>query len=275
MGDHPTLAAAAAGRDAAGGALLTAPLLGADDPAPVERVKGSPTAPYLLLADHAGFALPQTLGDLGLTAAQRRLHIAGDIGIAELTRALARRLEAPAILGRYSRLAIDLNRAPDDPTAFAQESDGHAVPGNRGLTGEARRARLAEIFEPYHRAVAAAIAAAPTPPALISLHSFTPSIGGFARPWHVGILSDRDRRLADPMLALFRAEGDLVVGDNQPYDMRSGQGYCLARHAAASGLAHLLIEIRQDLIEDRAGAEAWAGRLAKLLRALPTRERWG
>ncbi len=83
-------------------------------------------------------------------------------------------------------------------------------------------------------------------PVLISMHSFTPLWKGFARPWEVGVLWDRDARLARPLIdALMRA--GFRVGDNEPY---SGEleNDCLYRHGTMNGLPHVLIEIRQDLI---------------------------
>ena len=80
---------------------------------------------------------------------------------------------------------------------------------------------------------------------------------GDPRPWHVGVLWDRDARLAQPLLDALYAEGDLIVGDNEPY---TGQleGDCMWRHATSAGLPMRSIEIRQDLIRDAAGQEAWA-----------------
>lgn len=247
------------------------PLLGPGDPPPVELWHEGGASPTLLIADHAGTAIPARLGSLGLPAAALALHIAHDIGIADLTRALGRRLDAAALLGVYSRLVIDGNRRLADPTSIAQESDGVAVPGNRGLAPADRRARAEAIFAPYHAAIAALIAERRQrnrPTVLVSMHSFTPRLGGVARPWQLGVLWHKDGRLARPLLAALRAEPDLVVGDNEPYDARTGEGYTLDAHAAPVGLPHVLIEIRQDLIDTPAKAAALADRLAPILAPL-------
>jgi predicted N-formylglutamate amidohydrolase len=237
---------------------------------PVEIITGNAACGVLILCDHASNAIPPEYGDLGLTKAQLERHIAYDIGAADVTRSLARVLGAPAILTRFSRLLIDPNRGEDDPTLVMKLSDGAVVAGNaRAGAAEVER-RLARFHRPYDRAVTGAIDAALAsgrPPAIVSIHSFTPVWKGRARPWHVGILRDRNPILALPLLKALEAETDLVVGDNEPY--RGGlPGDTLDRHATRRGLADALIELRQDLISDRAAAEAWGVRLARILAPL-------
>jgi predicted N-formylglutamate amidohydrolase len=245
------------------------PLLREGDPPPFELVNPEGKARLVLFSDHAGRAVPQRLGTLGLTQAELHQHIGWDIGIAALTRRLAAAFDAPAVLGTYSRLVIDCNRRLDDPTSIAQESDRIVVPGNRGLGAADRRARAAEIFAPYHRTVDAVIArkrATGPVPAILSLHSFTPSMNGFARPWHIGVLWNRDPRLPVPLMARLLQESGLVVGDNEPYSGRDEHGYSIPAHAEKDALPHALIEVRQDLIGDEAGVAAWAARLERVLR---------
>jgi predicted N-formylglutamate amidohydrolase len=242
------------------------PLLGPHDPDPVERIAGRDGAPFLIVADHAGDAIPVALGDLGLPAAERARHIALDLGVAGLARALSRLTGAPALLQRYSRLVIDCNRAPDAPAAVVAASDGTPVPGNASLSPQARAARIAAIHTPWQAAIAAGLAAGPPGMALVALHSFTPALATSPapRPWHCGALHLGDSALSMRMLALLRAEGDLVVGDNQPYAM-DGTDFTVPHHAASRGRPYAEIEVRQDLIADAAGQQAWAARLARLL----------
>ncbi len=243
-------------------------LLGRGDPPPVETCNEAGRAEALLLCDHASAAIPAALGDLGLDAGERRRHIAWDIGIADVTRRLANKLDATAILSGYSRLVIDCNRQLDDPTSIPQESDGVTIPANRGLSNEMRRRRADACFWPYQRAIAARIdgkRASGQRPILFSLHSFTPVMEGFERPWHIGILANRDRRVAGPLLDALRRDPSLVVGDNEPYDGRHGRGYGMMVHGEETGLPFALIELRQDLIDTHHGAEAWANRLATVL----------
>jgi predicted N-formylglutamate amidohydrolase len=244
------------------------PLLGPEDPLPVELCHGRGQAPVLLTCDHASAAIPRALGDLGVPPGAVGGHIGWDIGAAAVTRLLAEALDAPALLSAYSRLVVDCNRDPDDPSSMPETSDGIAVPANRGLAAEARSARLAACFAPYHEAIAArldAFLAADTVPVVLSIHSFTPVMGGVARPWHVGVLWDKDPRIPLPLLAALRADPAIIVGDNQPYSAREPAGFTIRHHAVARGLPHVALELRQDLVATAAGAAAWVARLAGAL----------
>lgn len=249
-------------------------MLGPADPPPVEVCHGRGQAPVLLTCDHASAAIPRVLEGLGLAAAAVREHIGWDIGAAPVTRHLARLLDAPAILAGYSRLVVDCNRDPGDPTSIPAISDGVVVPGNRDLSQTARAARAAACFAPYHDGIAARLdgfLAAGVVPALLSIHSFTPMMNGLARPWHVGILWDKDPRIPLPLLDALRADPALAVGDNEPYSAREPAGYTVRHHAVTRGLPHVAIELRQDLIATAEGAAAWAERLAAALRSILAR----
>ncbi|HYV87487.1 MAG TPA: N-formylglutamate amidohydrolase [Candidatus Polarisedimenticolia bacterium] len=243
-------------------------LLAPGDPPAFELCNAQARVRGLLICDHASAAIPAALGTLGLDEGQRRLHIAWDIGAADVTRRLAKLLGVAAILSGYSRLVIDCNRQLDDPTSIPQESDGVAVPGNRGLSEVDRKQRAQACFWPYQQAIEGWIAARRTAgeqPVIVSLHSFTPVMDGFERPWHIGILANRDRRVAHRLIAALRCDPTLSVGDNEPYDGRHGRGYGMMVHGEEMGLPFALIEMRQDLIDTHHGAEAWAQRLAPIL----------
>jgi predicted N-formylglutamate amidohydrolase len=239
-------------------------------PAPVERIAGDPARGLLILCDHASNAIPPDYGSLGLPPAELERHIAYDIGIAETTRHLARLTGAPAVLSTFSRLLIDPNRGEDDPTLVMRLSDGAIVPGNARADDAEVERRLARFYRPYDRAVGAAVAeamASGRPPAILSMHSFTPAWKGVPRPWHITVLWDADPRFPVPLLRALEAEGDIVVGDNEPYDGALA-GDVVNRHATRLGLANALIEIRQDLISSSDGCLAWASRLARLLQGV-------
>jgi predicted N-formylglutamate amidohydrolase len=243
-------------------------LLAADEPPAFALAHVEGTSPFLFAADHAGKLIPRRLGDLGVSAEERERHIAWDIGIAGTSRYLADALDAFLILQTYSRLVIDCNRSPEVPTSICEVSELTPIPGNRAIAATDRRARIAEIFEPYHRRLAAEIELRERlgrETILIAMHSFTPSFKGSSRPWQVGVLYNRDRRLASVMLDLFRGEGDLVVGDNEPYAISDESDYTIPVHGERRGLVHVELEIRQDLIADPAGQRHWAARLARLL----------
>ena len=238
--------------------------------APFTEIEGDPASGLLLVCDHADNRVPAEYGDLGLPPAEFRRHIAYDPGAAAVTRKLAATLGAPAVLSTFSRLLIDANRGEDDPTLIMRLSDGAVVPGNATIDAAERARRIRHFHAPYHAAIAAAIdraLATGVVPVLFSAHSFTPVWRGARRSWHAGVLWDRDPRLAVPLIDALRADAALVVGDNEPY-AGALLNDTMYRHATKRGLAHALIEIRQDLIADTAGISAWSDRLADILRDL-------
>ena len=254
-------------------------LLRESDPPAFTILPGASGSPFLLLLDHAGRAIPSLLGDLGLGERDRARHIAWDIGVAGTGARLAESLQAALVAQSYSRLVIDCNRMPGHATSIAARSDGSDVPGNRGLADADRSARVREIFAPYHARIAALLdarAAAGQQTVLVALHSFTPALegsrgvadrptAGALRPWHAGVLHNHDPRFALILRDLLQAEGDLVVGDNEPYALSDEDDYTVPVHGERRRLPHVEIEIRQDLIGDAAGQAAWAARLARLL----------
>jgi predicted N-formylglutamate amidohydrolase len=234
---------------------------------PYRLIEGDAGTGLLILCDHAENTIPETYGTLGLRPEDLHRHIAYDLGAAEVAQCLAETLGAPAVLSRFSRLLIDPNRGRDDPTLIMQISDGLIVPGNVGLAAGEIELRIARYYEPYHRAIERAIDAgfaAGKAPVIVSVHSFTQAWKGTPRPWSVGVLWDKDPRLALPLLAALRTIPDIEVGDNAPY---SGQlkGDTLYRHGTRHGLAHALIEVRQDLILGPVSQAEWAKRLAGVL----------
>jgi predicted N-formylglutamate amidohydrolase len=234
----------------------------------VELCNIASSAPVVLLCDHAGRWMPPELDDLGLPPGEIARHIGWDIGSADVTRHLARLLDAPAVLCHVSRLVIDANRKPGDPSSIPLVSDGTVVPGNQELSPEQARWRFRRFFLPYHRAVARQIARLRRRgvPVIISMHSFTPRIGDIWRPWHAAVLWDTDQRLAAPVLEGLRRDPGLQIGDNEPYSGRFPVGYSIPFHAARPRLPHVTFEIRQDLIDTRETAAAWAERLVGVLR---------
>lgn len=250
---------------------VLAPLLGAGDPAVFRVHNPHGTSPFLLLADHAGQRVPAALRELGLPQHELDRHIGWDIGIAGTTAALAQRLDAWAIEQSYSRLLIDCNRPLVSPTLIPETSDGTVIPGNTALSPAQRQQRIDAIHAPYHARIEAELDRrrdAGTPTLLVMMHSFTPAMNGAQRPWHAGVLYHRDTRFAHALLQALRAEGDLEVGDNQPYSVSSSSDYAVPVHGEGRGLVHVELEIRQDLIADAAGQQAWAARLERIFRTL-------
>lgn len=241
-------------------------LLGRDEPPPFVVHRENGRSDLFLTCDHAGKRIPQRLGDLGLKASERDRHIAWDIGILETSKLIADRLDATLVEQVYSRLVVDCNRAPDMPSFIATVSEATGIPGNCDLAPEEIAARIAEIHKPYHDRITELLdarAAEGRRDVLIAMHSFTPVFKGAARPWQIGLLYNRDRRVADILKALLAGSG-LTVGDNEPYAITDTSDYGIPVHGEQRGIPHIEIEIRQDLIEDAAGQRAWAQRLAPM-----------
>ena len=233
--------------------------------APFRIVGEDRAGPWLVTCDHASARVPPEVAPLGLPESEMRRHIAYDVGAAGTALALAEALGAPAILSDFSRLVIDPNRGEDDPTLLMRLYDGTVIPGNRHAGEAERERRLALFHRPYHAALER-LAARPGI-AVVAVHSFTPRLRGRPlRPWHVGILSDQDRRLVAPLLDHLRGDPDLVVGDNEPYSGRL-PGDSIDRHALRHGRPNALIEVRHDLIETAEHQRAWGLRLARHLEA--------
>ena len=235
---------------------------------PFEIIEGDPSAGLVILADHATNLLPPEYAQLGLPESAFARHIAYDIGVEALVRRLAARLNVPAVLSCFSRLLIDPNRGEDDPTLIMKISDGAIIPGNHPITPEEWDARLNRFHRPYHQAVSRAIAsvgaASGKAPLVISIHSYTPAWKGVPRPWHAAVLWDSDPRAVTPLIEALEAAGDILVGDNEPYD-GALRGDTMFRHCMETGLAHALIEVRQDLIGDDSGVAEWDERLGPIL----------
>jgi len=241
--------------------------LDADEAAPVFELNTEGPSPFLFTCDHYGRVIPRMLGNLGLPDGELIRHIAWDIGIAGVAERVAAALNAHLIAQRYSRLVIDCNRPPKAVSSIPLISEATTIPGNDGLTQDAKARRRELIFDPYHRRIDDAIdarLAVGQPTVLVSLHSFTPVYAGIKRPWHIGTLYQHDRHLPPQLLRHLRAEGDLIVGDNEPYAVSDTTDYTIPVHGEKRGLMNTGIEIRQDLIADESGQIEWAERLVRI-----------
>jgi predicted N-formylglutamate amidohydrolase len=246
-------------------------LLGRGDGEPVIIVNENGRSPVFLVCEHAGRVLPKALVNLGLAESDLTRHIAWDIGAESVSRKLSELLDAPLVLQRFSRLAYDCNRPPDARDAMPVMSEATRIPGNENLSADRRLERIEEIYRPLHNAVARLLdrrAAEGIASLFITIHSFTPIYKGVSRKLDLGILHDRDARLADLMLGLFARIKDIVVRRNEPYGPEDGVCHTLNLHAGIRGLLNAMIEIRNDLIAHESGQRQWAERLADILRGL-------
>ena len=243
-------------------------LLGTRDPHPVRVSNPEGASPFLLVSDHAGRRRPASLGDLGVAPADWDRHVAYDIGMQGVGGLLARSLDAVLVEQRYSRLVIDCNRAPGHPASVPSLSERTSVPANADLGADARSRREREILHPYHLAIERLLmrrAAEGRRTVLVSLHSFTPVYDGQARPWRAGVLHDGRSMFSRAMLASLRCRFGEAIGDNEPYRLDPASDYTVPRHAWTSGLDHVEIEVRQDLVAGMDGRAEWAAILEQAL----------
>lgn len=230
--------------------------------------RASGCGPLLLVCEHASWHVPARCNNLGLSADELQRHIGWDLGAWALARALADALDSPLVYATQSRLLLDLNRDPAAVDSIPVESDGTPIPGNHGLSEDERAARRAWLYEPFHAAIDHLLQARMAQGqmiAVVSVHSFTPTMAGISRPWHVGVLSDQDRRLADALIAELGASGDWCVGDNQPYAPADGVYHTMARHGQDHGLLCAMLEVRNDLLRDATEVQRWCDTLARAL----------
>jgi len=242
---------------------------------PYEIINAQGTKPVILICDHASHFLPPQYKNLGLQIDQLKQHIGWDIGAAGITRAISSTINATAVLCSISRLLIDANRSPNNSDCIPDVSDEIVIPGNKNISKSARMKRIKEYFWPYHNAISQVIrdhkkkyTQQKNLPIIFSVHTFTSKISSqknTKRPWHAGVLWNRDQRVSRPLISLLRKHPDnLNIGDNQPY---SGKEYffSLDYHAGSAGFPHCAIEVRQDLVDTTAGAIYWAKIISELL----------
>ena len=229
----------------------------------------------ILVCDHASNALPPSYGSLGLAPKYLDEHIAFDIGAAGITRHISSVLDAPAVLSCYSRLLIDCNRKPGHFTSIPKVSDGIKIPGNQCLDIEETKWRYKAYFLPFHRAVETILekfSNRGVVPVYVAIHSFTPTMDNYDRPWHIGLLWNKDPRLSKSLNAILSKWPGLIVGDNEPYSGRDPEGYSIHTHGGDRGIPHILIEVRQDLVSDQRGVVFWAERIGQAISAVVMRD---
>lgn len=247
---------------------VTNSLLAADEPAAFECILFG-DRPIIICCEHASKRVPKSLENLGLSEEFMQTHIAWDIGAGEVCKQVAHNLDATAIYCNYSRLVVDCNRNLEDATAFIEISDHIIVPGNQSLSADDKQARNDALYAPYHKKLKFELdrhTIADKTPVLIAIHSFTPALNQQqTRPWHIGVLWDKDPRLPEQLLPALNLEKNLIVGDNLPYSGKHFADYTMDHHAEENGYAHVCIEIRQDLLENEEGILEWSERLSRVL----------
>ena len=225
-------------------------------------------ADIVLACEHASRTIPPRWNGLGLGAAGARSHAAWDPGAEALTRALAVRLDAPAVLATVSRLVHDANRPAGHPSAMPERVELVEVPGNAALAEDEVRARAALVHEPFHRDLEALLdwrVARGLPTCLVTVHSFNPTWHGEPREVELGVLHDEDARMADALLEALEEAGGFVARRNAPYGPEDGVTFTLVEHALGRGLPNVMLEVRNDLLADEAAVADVAAALAPAL----------
>lgn len=239
-------------------------LISAGEPAPyrIENAKGA--SPFIVVCDHASNRIPASLGTMGLSKKDRQRHIAWDPGTDDIGRYLAKKLDATYVSSTWSRLVVDVNRGPDSPECIRAESDGTRIAVNETLGKAEKKQRIDEIFKPYHKALdkeIRRIARTRGRPVVLSIHSFTPEMGGQKRPWHIGVLWNKEEGIARKLIRnLRRNNPGMVVGANEPYSLRH-KNYSkntIGTHAEDNGYPYVIVEFRQDLVSTKLKAATWA-----------------
>ena len=236
-------------------------------PTVVER--RSYASPFLFVCEHAGLAVPEKLGDLGVASYEWGQHIAYDIGAVHVARYIAQKLNSTLIFQQYSRLVIDCNRAYGADSLIPEISHGTAIPGNQALEQWQRMARIDEIHAPFHKEIEQELEQRRLqniPTILVSIHSFTPVLGGSERPWHVGVQYAKNNEFANIVMILLREDSTICVGDNQPWPVNEMDDYTIPVHGDGRNIPYAMIEVRQDLITTRQTQKSWGERLSIILK---------
>jgi predicted N-formylglutamate amidohydrolase len=240
-----------------------------DDPSAnevVEVTNPSGAGQFLIVCEHASKFLPAGFGNLGLDDAALNSHVAWDPGALAVAEAMSLLLDAPLVAQRVSRLLYDCNRPPEAESAVPAVSEVTRVPGNTGLSAADRQARVERFYAPFRDALATCIGRRVEngrAPVIVTVHSFAPVYMGVRRETELGILHDTDARFADALLETTKAGTALVIHRNQPYGPEDGVTHTLVEHGLARGLMNVMLEIRNDLIEDSASQMAMAEWLSR------------
>jgi predicted N-formylglutamate amidohydrolase len=243
-------------------------VLSVGEPSPILKERWTGESRFVIAVDHASALIPRRLGDLGLPPSELERHVAWDIGALDVARWISAELNAPLVAQNYSRLVIDCNRYPETETSIPRMAEYHEVPGNMGLSEAEVLARRVEIFDPYHAALRTLLderQMANRQTVLLALHTMTDVFKGVPREMHAAVIYGLDRRFAGVMLDALRQNRELSIAENKPYSVVHGIIYTMPVHGEARGLPHVEVEIRQDLVRERAGQIDWAQRLCRAL----------
>ena len=200
----------------------------------------------ILICDHASNYIPSAYKNLGLKKNQIQRHIGWDIGAAAVAKKLSINLDATLIMSGYSRLLIDCNRPFGVSEAFIKRSENTVIPGNLKLTKKEKKYRAKKFCIPYRNKIDKIIKFRIKKniiPIIVSIHSFTPIYNGKSRPWHLGLLYRREKRIFSLLKKELRKDKSTNIGINEPYKCNLNGDFSIPYFAELNGLPCILLEI--------------------------------
>jgi len=244
--------------------------LSSPDQEPISVFNPLSEFPMVIIADHSGNSVPDSMDFLGLDIEILGQHIALDIGVYNLVRKLSDKLGATSILANYTRLLIDTNRPLNSKDSIVKVSDGVKIPANSNLNDQEKRKRAELFYFPFHKKIFNEIRRlieVDKVPVVVSIHSFTRNLSSTKRPWDIGVMTSENRLLGERLITELKRKTNFMIVDNQPY---SGLefSHTLDMHAVSQGLTSVQIEICNDLLEDSRGVDKWVEILSKIFNTL-------
>jgi predicted N-formylglutamate amidohydrolase len=244
-------------------------LLNSDEAPAFETLNGNGASTIILTCDHASKAIPKNLGNLGISERQRSTHIGWDIGAYVVAQALSMNLNAPLISTKFSRLVMDCNRPPFKDDSIPEIIHGTSIPGNMNLSDIELEKRFQEIFLPYHQEIDQVISVytkAYKRISLFAVHSYTPTLKGRQRPWPIGITYQSPSPFSEHLLKELQKSIFQPIGENEPYPITPEGDYSLYEHGGKNGINSVLIEIRQDYLQNEETKRKIIALLTKILK---------
>lgn len=249
-------------------------LLGSSEPAAFEVLRRRGHSDVVLVCDHASNRMPLQLHALGLGEKELESHIAWDPGAFQVARYLSAFLDAPLVFSNYSRLVVDCNRFPESMDFIPACSAGVAITGNQELSVGEVSTRRQTLFDPYHLAIDTLLQARTGRTSLLlSIHSFTPMWQGIERPMPIGVCYGDEQELARRWMAGLQDRLCVPVGDNEPYAIEPNIDYTLPVHGKKHDIPVIMLEIRQNEIDNVGDAEKWGRIICSAFQALNRNDR--
>jgi len=226
---------------------------------------------FVILCDHSSNNIPKKYDNLGISEAERQMHVAWDPGTLDVAKTLAQMFDAPLIYSTISRLVIDKNRSRDRNDLIPSTSEYIKISGNENISQTERQQRINDYHIPYHNAITNLLDEREElgiNNVIMSIHSFTPTYMGIKRPWEIGLIPGIDERFTRAVFeALNENKEPMNVGWNEPYAADHGVHYTMDIHSDKRGLHGTMVEIRNNEIADEGGIDRWVKILGSAMKS--------